>query len=59
MNSSVICRSLPAQNGQEPCIERTARFGAMPTPMVRAGATSVLEIAEHQRLLGGPEATTP
>src|SRR5687768_4656452 len=31
--SSAICRSLEAQKGQEPCIERAVRLGAMPTPM--------------------------
>ena len=39
MNSSAICRSLPAQKGQEPCIERTVRFGAMPTPSITARFT--------------------
>ena len=35
MKSSTICRSLEPQNGQEPCTERTVRFGVIPTPSVR------------------------
>jgi hypothetical protein len=36
-NSSAIWRSLPAQNGHEPCSERFVRLGETPTPNVSSG----------------------
>ena len=47
--SQHIWRSLPAQNGHEPCVERADRLGASPTPNVR-GLDTVYCITPNTRV---------